>query len=154
MLQENLTDQEFGYWFEGQTLTLLRGTKRSYQHPLIDTRAAGNIVNPQPSDMLVLYEGTSIYIECKTSTKHDRFEKAYKGGIRREQAAACRMITRSKGRYIYLFLSRMAEKVYAYEGDPVSLAFQRKRDTIPPPFLEAKWKDRELFINKLLDYFE
>jgi len=154
MLQPELSPQEFGFWFEGQWLSLLRKSKRCYSHPLLDTRSAGNIVNPQPSDILSVINGRPVYQECKTSTDFSDFSACYRTHIRKEQAAACRMITHYKGQYVFPFLSRVDHELYLYEGGDVVRCYHRKSTNFPAPILHRSWSEREKFVEDFLNLFE
>ena len=150
MLQPELSPQEFGHWFESQWLTLLRATKKCYAHPLVDTRSAGNIVNPQPSDSVMTIRGLSVYMECKTSTVETEFNACYRSHIRANQAASGRMILHFEGHYVFPFLSRSDHKLYIYEGKPVIAKYHRKSMERLNPQFSGDWSNRKLIIDEWL----
>lgn len=104
---------------------------RSFAHRLVDTKAARNLVNDQPSDYIVTSEGRMWYAEVKLCNEKVSFPF---GNIRLGQKKAMSLQLRAKGEYFFHIKNGLTGRWYHI---PAQLVL----DTLAEGRKSLKWSE-------------
>ena len=104
---------------------------RSFAHRLVDTKAARNLVNDQPSDYIVTSEGRMWYAEVKLC--NDKVSFPF-GNIRMGQKKAMSLQLRAKGEFFFHIKNGLTGRWYHI---PAQLVL----DTLTEGRKSLKWSE-------------
>lgn len=91
-------------------------TRPLVYHRFLDTKAAGNMVSPQPADFIACFRGNSTLIEVKFSQAHESLKSCFSGSVRAGQLASARIWVRAGAKYVFLFYSKLGGIVEIWDG--------------------------------------
>ena len=124
-------------------VTLQEKRKFSF-HRLYDTHSAGgtSIIPPQISDFLATFEGMSLAIEVKSSSKHSSMIGVPRSYVRSTQVAKMRLHCRSHGLGIFIFVKAKTKEFEIYDAKDI-IAWYRagnKRQKLGSPIAAGEGK--------------
>lgn len=145
------TDTQIGKWFESEVMTILKRhaeTNAIYYHRLLDSHAAGRLVQPQLTDLILITpkDGTS-YIELKASMKYRTGLEGGKKMFRPAQIGKAKMLIRAGQTPYCLFYDGEDDYVELWE---IEKLIEPKKFTNPDWIFRVKSYNLESF---LFEYF-
>lgn len=100
-----------------QQLQRLQEVSRTAYLRLFDTKSAGALIPPQPSDFLVTHNGITTLIEAKFSSVNDSLRQCFSSAVSSNQTASAKIWTRALAQYKFLFYPMQAGgKVEVWDG--------------------------------------
>jgi hypothetical protein len=86
-------------------------------HRFSDTRSAGNYIQSQPSDFLVLAQtGRAVFLEAKFSEAHESLRSCFAGSVSAQQLASARLVSRAGQDYRVLFFAKVSQSAELWDG--------------------------------------
>lgn len=128
----DLTDQQFGDWFEGkvqEALELLMRTGPSLYQRLYDTRSAGGFLPAQPGDFMGATDGLPWLIEVKASGKYGSLADggALRSLVKEHQALGAYLMARAGGASRIFFYGRHSRRLEVWDGMAVRAVYVQPR---------------------------
>lgn len=120
---------------EAEALFVKRLPAGAFCHRLVDTKAARNIVNNQPSDFLVVYQGGMWLAEVKLCNNATSFPF---DNISTSQKSAAAHVTRQQGNYIFHILNGSNIQWYDVPAKAIITAILDGRKSL-------KWEELEIY---------
>lgn len=132
-----LTDQQFGDWFEGRVqsaLEVMMRTGPTFYQRLYDTRSAGGFLPAQPGDFIGVTQGTGWLLEVKASGKYGSLADggALRSLVKDHQALGGYLMTRASGKSLFVFYGRHSRQLEVWDGAAV-----RETYVVPRAKLQA-----------------
>ena len=95
--------------------SFMRSSPIFYQR-FYDSKSAGNLLPPQPSDFLAISKGRSHYIEAKFSEVHETLRSCFAHAVSGNQTASARLVTRAGAFYWFVFYSMQTQQFEVWDG--------------------------------------
>lgn len=124
--------------FVRDMFVILQEQRQFMYHRLYDTHSAGgsSIIPPQISDFLATYQGISLAIEVKSSTKHKSMIGVPRSYVRATQVAKMRLHLRAGGVGLFIFVQGGTKKFEIYDAKTIIKWYRatNKRTKLGIPF--------------------
>lgn len=112
-----------GKWGEQkvrQVLKALQEEREVFFNRLKDSRSALGFKGPgSPGDFWVVANGRAMIIETKSSANHQTLRSGLRSLVKRSQIAACHLMLRAKGLYVFLHFDLRSHEFELWHGRDV-----------------------------------